>query len=69
MEDATQWTMEQDDAGDIIFFHRETQVGLGCPNGDEGLKPVAWSKIGPVSRESNSIYRGQVCGDRTRADS
>lgn len=28
MEDAAKWTMEQDDAGDIIFFHRETQVGL-----------------------------------------
>lgn len=27
MEDAVKWTMEQDDAGDIIFFHRETQVG------------------------------------------
>lgn len=30
MEDAAKWTMEQDDAGDIIFFHRETQVGCKC---------------------------------------
>lgn len=28
MEDAEKWTMEQDDVGDIIFFHRETQVGV-----------------------------------------
>lgn len=28
VEDAEKWTMEQDDVGDIIFFHRETQVGL-----------------------------------------
>lgn len=28
MEGAEKWTMEQDEVGDIIFFHRETQVGF-----------------------------------------
>ena len=28
MEDAEEWTMEQDDVGDIIFVHRETQVHM-----------------------------------------
>ncbi|CAM9124513.1 unnamed protein product, partial [Hapterophycus canaliculatus] len=39
MEDAAQWTMEQDDAGDIIFFHRETQeVVYDDPRFDDGQK-------------------------------
>lgn len=29
-EGAEKWTMEQDEVGDIIFFHRETQVGHWC---------------------------------------
>lgn len=28
MEGADMWTMEQDDAGDIIFVHQETQVSV-----------------------------------------
>ncbi|CAM9590875.1 unnamed protein product, partial [Ectocarpus sp. 12 AP-2014] len=39
MEDAAKWTMEQDDAGDIIFVHRETQeVVYDDPRFEDGQK-------------------------------
>ncbi|CAM9637950.1 unnamed protein product [Pylaiella littoralis] len=39
MEDAAKWTMEQDDAGDIIFFHRESQeVVYDDPRFEDGQK-------------------------------
>eukprot|EP00752_Nemacystus_decipiens_P010136 g9032.t2 len=39
MEDAEKWTMEQDEAGDIIFFHRDTQeVVYDDPRFEDGKK-------------------------------
>lgn len=57
MEDAAQWTMEQDDGGDIIFLHRETQVRNTRVGTHVRSFQVYRPKIGlgSVSRKSKAI--------------